>query len=180
MSAAGVKRMRTARESGFTLLELTIALVLLALLSTVLFGSLKLAGRSTDSGEAKADAVSSMRLAEDFLRTNLAQEHPLRMRKIVQFPLLFSGRSDELRYTAELPERVAGGGIWLLSPRPACRRPEEPAGARAHDPGPVGDVDARFQQRRRPFGACGGHREARDRLLRSRFGRHDRGGADLA
>ncbi len=107
------ERMGAARQSGFTLLELTIALVLLALLSTVLFGSLKLAGRSTDSGEAKADAVSSMRLAEDFLRTNLAQEHPLRMRKIVQFPLLFSGRSDELRYTAELPERVAGGGIWL-------------------------------------------------------------------
>ena len=106
-------RMGNARARGFTLLELTIALVLLALLSTVLFGSLKLAGRSTDSGEAKADAVSSMRLAENFLRTNLAQEHPLRMRKMVQFPLLFSGRNDELRYAAELPARVAGGGIWF-------------------------------------------------------------------
>ena len=105
--------MSIARARGFTLLELTIALVLLALLSAVLFGSLKLAGRSTDSGEAKADAVSSMRLAEDFLRSNLAQEHPLRMRKIVQFPLLFTGKSDELRYASELPARVAGGGIWF-------------------------------------------------------------------
>ena len=105
--------MSLARARGFTLLELTIALVLLALLSAVLFGSLKLAGRSTDSGEAKADAVSSMRLAEDFLRSNLAQEHPLRMRKIVQFPLLFTGKSDELRYASELPARIAGGGIWF-------------------------------------------------------------------
>ena len=106
------KGMRAAR--GFTLLELIVALVLFALLSGVLFGSLKLAGRSTDSGEAKADAVSSMRLAEDFLRSNLAQEHPQRMRKIVQFPLLFTGRQDELRYASELPARVAGGGIWFF------------------------------------------------------------------
>lgn len=113
MSAARIRKLTASREAGFTLLELTIALVLLALLSTVLFGSLKLAGRSTDSGEAKADAVSSMRLAEDFLRANLAQEHPLRMRKMVQFPLLFSGSSDELRYASELPARVAGGGIWF-------------------------------------------------------------------
>ena len=110
---ANAKRMSIARARGFTLLELTIALVLLALLSAVLFGSLKLAGRSTDSGEAKADAVSSMRLAEDFLRSNLAQEHPQRMRKIVQFPLLFTGKSDELRYASALPARVAGGGIWF-------------------------------------------------------------------
>ena len=106
------KGMHAAR--GFTLLELIVALVLFALLSGVLFGSLKLAGRSTDSGEAKADAVSSMRLAEDFLRSNLAQEHPQRMRKIVQFPLLFTGTQDELRYASELPARVAGGGIWFF------------------------------------------------------------------
>ncbi len=100
------------KSRGFTLLELIIALVLLGLLSAVLFGSLKLAGRSTASGEAKVDASSSMRLAEEFLRTNLAQQFPLRMRKIVQFPLLFAGQSNELRYAAPLPPRVAGGGVW--------------------------------------------------------------------
>jgi len=104
---------RTRRKSrGFTLLELMIALTLLALLSAVLFGSLRLAGRSTDSGEAKAEAASSMRLAEEFLRTNLEAQHPLRMRKMLEWPLLFRGARDELRYASDLPARVAGGGIW--------------------------------------------------------------------
>ena len=85
----GVKTAPTAR--GFTLLELTIALTLLALLSAVLFGSLRLAGRSTDGGDAKVQAAASMRLAQEFLRTNLEAQHPLRMRKIVDSPLLFSG-----------------------------------------------------------------------------------------
>jgi general secretion pathway protein J len=98
---------------GFTLLELTIALTLLALLSAVLFGSLRLAGRSTASGTAKVEAAESMRLAQDFLRTNLEAQHPLRMRKIIEWPILFRGTRDELRYASDLPPRVAGGGIWF-------------------------------------------------------------------
>jgi general secretion pathway protein J len=105
--------MTRARNRGFTLLELTIALVLLALLSAVLFGSLRLAGRSTDGGEAKAEDAAAMRLVQSFLRTNLEAQHPLRMRKIADWPLLFTGTSDELRYASELPPRVAGGGVWF-------------------------------------------------------------------
>ena len=102
--------MRT--ERGFTLLELIVALVLLGLLSAVLFGSVKLAGRSSDSGEAKVEAAATMRLAQEFLRANLESQHPLRMRKIADWPLLFTGTGDELRYAAALPSRIAGGGIW--------------------------------------------------------------------
>jgi general secretion pathway protein J len=101
------------RFDGFTLIELTVALVLLALMSAVLFGSLGLAGTSVDRGEAKADATSGMRLAHAFLRANLEEQHPLRMRKINEFPLLFSGDREELRYAAALPPRVASGGIWF-------------------------------------------------------------------
>ena len=99
-------------QRGFTLLELTIALTLLALMSAVLFGALRLAGRSTDSGEARAEASASMRLTQNFLRTNLEAQHPLRMRKILEWPLVFRGSRNELRYASDLPPRVAGGGIW--------------------------------------------------------------------
>ncbi|HET9750391.1 MAG TPA: prepilin-type N-terminal cleavage/methylation domain-containing protein, partial [Casimicrobiaceae bacterium] len=101
------------RHAGFTLLELIVALVLLGLLSAVLFGSLRLAGQSTDRGDAAAQRAASMRLAQQFLRANLEAQHPLRMRKIVDWPLLFTGTGDEIRYAAELPARVAGGGVWF-------------------------------------------------------------------
>ncbi len=101
------------RERGFTLVELTIALVLLALLAAVLGGALNLASTSLDRGEAKVEDTSGMRLTQAFLRANLEGQHPLRMRKIVELPLLFVGEREELRYTGALPARVAGGGIWL-------------------------------------------------------------------
>lgn len=102
------------RHRGFTLLELIVALVLLGILSGVLFGSVRLAGRSTDAGTAKATDSATMRLVQQFLRANLEAQHPLRMRKMVDWPLVFAGTSDELRYAAPLPTRVAGGGIWLF------------------------------------------------------------------
>ncbi|MFO1322724.1 MAG: prepilin-type N-terminal cleavage/methylation domain-containing protein [Burkholderiales bacterium] len=102
----------TRGEHGFTLIELLIALGLVALMSSVLFGSLRLAGRSVDAGEAKAEANSGMRLAGDFLRSQLASQHPQRMRKMAEFPLLFGGTRDELRFAAPLPGRVGVGGMW--------------------------------------------------------------------
>ena len=111
--AASVGVVHFHPQAGFTLVELTIALVLLALLAAVAGGALGLAGTSLDRGEDKVEATAGMRLAQAFLRANLEEQHPLRMRKIVELPLLFAGDRDELRYTAPLPSRVAGGGIWF-------------------------------------------------------------------
>lgn len=103
-----------AGARGFTMIELLIALGLFAIMSGVLFGALRLAGRSTDAGEAKAQAASGMRLASEYLRTQLTAQHPQRMRKMLEFPLLFGGTRDEVRFTAPLPGRVGLGGMWYF------------------------------------------------------------------
>jgi general secretion pathway protein J len=107
------------RERGFTLLELIVALTLLALMASVLFGALGFAGRSWEGGETKAEATAQMRLSHGFLRTQLESQHPMRMRKMPDFPLLFTGTNAELRFAAPLPARVTGGGVWLYRVRVA-------------------------------------------------------------
>ena len=102
--------MRTTR--GFTLIELLVALSLLALMSATLFGSLALAGRSWDAGEAKVNETSSMRVAHEFLRAQLEGQHAQRMKKMPEWPIIFAGERDEIRFAAPLPARVQSGGIW--------------------------------------------------------------------
>jgi general secretion pathway protein J len=102
------------RAAGFTLVELTIALVLLAMMAALLYGALGFAGTASDKGEAKAEASAAMRLTEDFLRAQLESQHPLRLRKVAEFPLVFGGERDELRYAAALPSRVSAGGVWYF------------------------------------------------------------------
>jgi general secretion pathway protein J len=100
-------------EQGFTLIEITIALVLLALMASTLYGSLSLAGTSWDRGEAKAQQTNEMRLTEDFLRRTLTSEHPLRLQKVLEKPLYFAGARDSLAYAAALPGR-AGAGMYYF------------------------------------------------------------------
>ncbi len=102
------------RERGFTLIELIIALALLALIAALLTGSLSMAARSWDSGESKAGDVASMRQAQAFLREQLTAELPLRLKKVVEMPLLFAGERDEIRYAAALPPRVQEGGAYFF------------------------------------------------------------------
>jgi choline-sulfatase len=101
------------RDKGFTLIELSIALVLLALMASTLYGSLSLAGTSWDRGEAKAQQTGEMRLTEDFLRRTLTSQHPLRLQKVVEKPLYFAGTRDSLSYAAALPGR-AGAGMYYF------------------------------------------------------------------
>ena len=96
---------------GFTLIEFVIALMLLALMTSVLFGSLQLAGRSWDSGEAKVARVTEMRQSQQFLREQITAAYPQRRPKVAEIPLLFSGERNELRYAAALPARVVEGGV---------------------------------------------------------------------
>ena len=104
---------------GFTLVELLVALALLGLMSATLFGSLSLAGRSWDAGEAKVNDTASMRVTDQFLRAQLEGQHAQRMKKVAQWPILFGGDRDEMRFAAPLPSRVQAGGVWFYRLRVA-------------------------------------------------------------
>lgn len=101
------------RLAGFTLIELMVALLLLALMSSVLYGSLSLSATSWDRGEAKAEQAGDMRQTGEFLRQALAAEHPLRLHKAVDQPLYFAGANDSLAFAGATPGRV-GGGIYYF------------------------------------------------------------------
>ena len=67
-----------ARARGFTLVELTIALVLMAAIAALLYGSLSLAARTWDGGEAKMQQVSDLRTTQTYLRAQIAAQYPQR------------------------------------------------------------------------------------------------------
>jgi general secretion pathway protein J len=102
---------------GFTLLELLIALALLGLMLTLLFGGLRLATRSWDAAQGAMDTADNVRAVEGFLRRELADIRPYSFRSAAGQRLAFLGHRDGLYFVAPLPTRIGLAGPRMISVR---------------------------------------------------------------
>ncbi len=99
------------RDTGFTLVELMVAIAILGLFMTVAMGSLRIASRSTAAGIDRADTTEEMRAVSEFLRQQLAHAPKLTSRDGGQDRIVFSGASRELRFAAPAPQFADDAGL---------------------------------------------------------------------
>lgn len=99
---------------GFTLVELLIAFVLVALISLLLFSGLRLGMRSWEGVEAAAEYNTRLRLARDFLARVLSQARPISLTLDARPYLVFAGDSQNLEFVAPLSGQVGIPGLYIL------------------------------------------------------------------
>ncbi|WP_298718569.1 prepilin-type N-terminal cleavage/methylation domain-containing protein [uncultured Oceanisphaera sp.] len=104
------------RQHGFTLLELVVSLTLLTLLSGLMFGGFRLAGKAWETvGERNADISEQVQL-QRFLRNLLEQAEEREVQNQQQAPLLpFQGTQHSLIFLAPQPRRLgsSAGPAWF-------------------------------------------------------------------
>jgi general secretion pathway protein J len=105
-------RTRHAQSAGFTLIEMLVALALLGLLSTLLFGGFRLGLRTWEAGDRKLDHADEIMAVQGFLRRELAQTYAVAQG--LGQPLAFWGEADSVVFFAPLPERGNIGGLYAL------------------------------------------------------------------
>lgn len=101
--------------AGFTLLEVLMAITLLALLMAMAFGTLRAAVSATRSGERVVSWTNQTRTVQQFLRRQLS--HAL----VIPFDLMnengenpvFEADRDQLRFVAPMPGHLANGGAHV-------------------------------------------------------------------
>ena len=111
----------TARSAGFTLLEVLVALSLLALLGLALLGLVRTtAGLSADLRD-RFETAADLRTARSLLAERLARALPLRRATEAGPVLAFSGGPDGLRFVAAEPPYARSKGLlaweFALTPR---------------------------------------------------------------
>jgi general secretion pathway protein J len=100
---------------GFTLVELLIALTLLGLVMTILYGALRVGIRSWEAGEKQAVAMDDRRLIFGFLRREIGQAYPLMLENKDKQRVAFVGGPDSFQFAAILPAHRGVGGLYLIS-----------------------------------------------------------------
>ncbi|MDR1969203.1 MAG: prepilin-type N-terminal cleavage/methylation domain-containing protein [Burkholderiaceae bacterium] len=103
-----------SRQSGFTLIEVLIALVLLSLLLLLLTSAMRSMGQTEDRVEQRVAAADDYRISVDFLHQVLGRVSARRFRSLAaDTPLdmpFFEARPESLAWIGILPARYGAGG----------------------------------------------------------------------
>lgn len=109
-------RMQASREqSGFSLLELVVAITLMGLVLVVLYSGLRLGLNGSESGEQRAETTNRLRVVQDFLRRQLMQSMTVWVSdERGNRALAFSGQPDGIEFVAPLLTQLGHGGLYRM------------------------------------------------------------------
>lgn len=105
--------LRRGRQSGFTLIEMLIASVLLGIMMLLLTGSLRIGAGSWEAGEERMAKASRLFIVESFLRKHIGSLLPVSgVNSNGEMEPSFKGTASSLTYVAPLPDQLEGGGLY--------------------------------------------------------------------
>jgi len=105
------RRQRGPTSQGFTLIEMLVAVTLMALLSVILFEGMRLATRSTAVSSAMIDRSGQLLLAYGVVRAQLSSAEALPAGQSNPPPVDFDGRTEGVSFVELPPAYLAPGGL---------------------------------------------------------------------
>lgn len=104
-----------ANQRGFTLIEVMLSIVLLAVLLAAAFGGIRSAVKGMHIGENLMDRTNRLRVAQEFVRHQLSRTLPLPFGQEhgTGTNMMFEGKRDLMRFVAPMPGYLSNGGAYV-------------------------------------------------------------------
>ncbi|MEN8761641.1 MAG: prepilin-type N-terminal cleavage/methylation domain-containing protein [Thiogranum sp.] len=99
-------------HSGFTLLEVLVAVVIMAVIMTTAFGALRLGGRSWEAGVTRASDNERFRTVAGLLQRQVSQIIPMTWPDGGKTRIAFEGTAEQLRFVAPAPQQHRQAGLF--------------------------------------------------------------------
>jgi general secretion pathway protein J len=104
--------MVSRQHSGFTLLEVLVAVVIMAVIMTTAFGALRLGGRSWEAGVTRATDNERFRAVAGLMRRQVSQIIPMTWPDGTNKRIAFDGASEQLRFVSPAPQQHRQAGLF--------------------------------------------------------------------
>ena len=105
------------RAAGFTLIEVMLAISLVALIMAMAYGGFRASIRATTSGEQLIEETNRLRVTHQFVRTQLSQARSLIIEQDeedIEAPQIrFEGEGQRVRFVAPMPGYLSYGGPYV-------------------------------------------------------------------
>jgi len=99
-------------QTGFTLLEIMVAMVVLTLIVTSAFGALRLGERSWEAGLTRANETETLRTVARVLQSQFRQALPLSWTIDAEKKIAFTGTPEQIRFIAPAPQHDGSTGLF--------------------------------------------------------------------
>jgi general secretion pathway protein J len=115
MTARTVLSFQMRKARGFSLLEVLLAITLLALLIAGAYSGIRAAANAMRAGEAAIDRADRLRTAQEFLRHQLSRILPLAYAQndADGSNYVFEGKDQFMRFVAPMPGYLSRGGPYV-------------------------------------------------------------------
>ncbi len=103
------------RHAGFTLVEVMLAITLVALIMALAYGGFRASNRATTSGEALIEETNQLRVTHQFIRRQLSLTQNLIIEEGDEdgMQIRFEGERDRVRFVAPMPGYLSYGGAYV-------------------------------------------------------------------
>jgi general secretion pathway protein J len=101
-------------QRGFTLIEIVVAMAILAVMMALLYSGLSFALRAWDAGDAAGRRIADRRIGENYLRRELSELFPMRWKDPMTLKFAFDGERQSLRFVSARPPGGTLGGLSLV------------------------------------------------------------------
>jgi len=107
---------KSYKFSGFTLIEVMLAMTLLSIMVTLLFGSLKICAESWNKGEAKIAEVNEKAVVYQFFKRHLPSVQPLwdDFSEEGTHQFSFQGGADKVQFVSVFPASSGRKGLQIF------------------------------------------------------------------
>ena len=107
--------MAMRRHAGFTLLEVLLAIILLALLIAGAYSGIRASANAMHAGERAIDRADRLRTAQEFLRRQISHIAPLTYERddVNNTVHVFDGGAQFMRFVAPMPGYLSRGGPYV-------------------------------------------------------------------
>ena len=103
---------RRRADAGFTLIEVIVAMVVLAMIMTTAFGALRLGDRSWEAGMQRAGESEQLRTTVTLLRRQLNQILPMVWSVDNERRIAFNGDRTRVQFIAPAPQHHGATGLF--------------------------------------------------------------------
>ena len=105
-----MKKVKSRKQSGFTLLEIIVVMTMLSLIMVMIYGGIQSSRKISEKGLKRINATNEIRVVSELVRRQISRILPMAFKEEDEGFVIFEGDDNHIMYVSPMPGYLGNGG----------------------------------------------------------------------